>query len=872
MHARAGRWASSGAWLRRRWPEPGTAAAPMAMLATLAALLALTPVGARGQIDSVAVRPGPQYVAGSLHERLLGSGYRHLWVAAVRVQVLDLGRFAGGLTPIEPGGGRQTRTLHLRGDDGRRYIFRSVDKFVEQVLPDDLIGTFAHDLIQDQTATFHPTGALVVSRLLDATGLLHVDPRLVVMPDDPRLGEHRAQFAGMLGQIEERPNEGPDGTPGFAGSSRVVGMDRLRERLEEDPSQRPDAREYLAARLMDFVVGDTDRGSDQWRWAAEERPDGGLLFRPIPRDRDFAFVRSDGLLAPAVRMLFPKAVAYGPSYPSMKALTFSSIHLDRLLLTQLPREAWDSVARGLQARLTDEAIAMALLAMPQEHVAKEAERLGAALWARRDGLPAIAARFYDRLAGEVDVRATDMADEVVVDHLPDGSLDVRLSAGSVGEYFQRRFRPAETNEVRIYLLDGADRAVVRGAGDSSIRVRVIGGPGDDMLMDSTGDAVRGISFYDAEGDNAVVAGPGTGVDRRAFDLPADPDDWFARRVRRARFRDWGSASSLGPVLEYGEGAGVVVGAGLQRTRYGFRRVPYAHRLWADASWATSSGGFGFELGARRAWENSPWAASLVLDGEQYHAMRFYGFGNDAPEPSDHAVALVMQDRVRLTPGLTFDPSHGTRLTVGLRARYIDPRPVAGSPLDRAEVFGGDGFSTLGGLARVDVDRTTSGNGFTRDGYALTADLGLHPGIWDARDPFGTAGLEARGYVDMGATIALRAGGRKSWGAFPVQDAALIGGKSTLRGFRHQRFAGDGALYGSTELRVPLVRLRLLVRGRLGALGFADAGRVYLDGASQGGWHTGLGGGLSFTTLGTTITATWARGEEHRLYLDLGTSF
>jgi hypothetical protein len=29
----------------------------------------------------------------------------------------------------------------------------------------------------------------------------------------------------------------------------------------------------------------------------------------------------------------------------------------------------------------------------------------------------------------------------------------------------------------------------------------------------------------------------------------------------------------------------------------------------------------------------------------------------------------------------------------------------------------------------------------------------------------------------------------------------------------------------------------------GVLGFADAGRVYVDGQSPGGWHTAAGGGI-----------------------------
>jgi hypothetical protein len=59
----------------------------------------------------------------------------------------------------------------------------------------------------------------------------------------------------------------------------------------------------------------------------------------------------------------------------------------------------------------------------------------------------------------------------------------------------------------------------------------------------------------------------------------------------------------------------------------------------------------------------------------------------------------------------------------------------------------------------------------------------------------------------------------------------------------QRFAGDVAVSGGAELRLRLGRPRIVVPVSLGVFGFGDAGRVYLDGASPGGWHTSTGGGI-----------------------------
>ncbi|HSL70915.1 MAG TPA: hypothetical protein VK864_11780, partial [Longimicrobiales bacterium] len=269
--------------------------------------------------EFVEVTPGEQYRAGPLRSFLIGQGYRSFWTSPIRVPVLNLAAYAGGLTPVEQGG-RQTRTLHLRGADGKAYVFRSVDKFMEPVLPPEFADTPLEALFQDATAFFLPSGALAVPPLLAAIGLLHVKPELYVMPDDARLGEFRQTFAGILGQLEERPEAGAAETPGFAGSRKVAGTDKVIEELRASGRSRIVEDEWLAARLTDFIIGDTDRGTDQWRWARFEDASRGYVWRPIARDRDWAFLHADGLLAGIAHRIFPKAVTFNRQLPSVNAL------------------------------------------------------------------------------------------------------------------------------------------------------------------------------------------------------------------------------------------------------------------------------------------------------------------------------------------------------------------------------------------------------------------------------------------------------------------------------------------------------------------------------------------------------------------------
>src|SRR5688500_11082933 len=252
---------------------------------------------------------------GALRNILLGRHYRALWNARIKAEVLDLGRVAGGLTPYREGGGAQTLSLRFRGADGFTYVFRGLDKDPTRRWPEELRGTVAASLAEDQMSALHPGAALVVAELREAAGVLHITPRLVWMPDDPRLGEYRARYGRMLGLFEERPAKGDTRIPGLEGAREIADTKELFEELEKGPRNQVDARAFLAARLMDLYVGDWDRHPEQWSWV---RFDQGATRRwaPLPQDRDWALTRLDGIAVAIGRGIEPKHVSFGPSYGS----------------------------------------------------------------------------------------------------------------------------------------------------------------------------------------------------------------------------------------------------------------------------------------------------------------------------------------------------------------------------------------------------------------------------------------------------------------------------------------------------------------------------------------------------------------------------
>lgn len=336
-----------------------------------------------------------RYQAGPVRRWLMGDGYREAWAAPVAVPVLALDTFAGGLTPLRRGGGNQTRGLHLRGGDGRMYVFRSTDK--DQGGRGTLLGRATWGRVrQDQVSALHPAAVLVADGVMDAAGIPHAEPRLVRMPDDPRLGHFQRDFAGLLGIIEENPADGFDGAP------RVEETDALETQREV----AVDGRAYLNARLVDIYLGDWDRHEGQWRWALRTRP-AGQSWEPIPRDRDYALADYGGVLPSLARAGDRKIVRFDGEYRDLAGLLVDARPLDERFLCPVPPATWDSVALALQRSLTDAAITRAVRQMPAEYVRLDGAELTATLRARRDNLPAAARRFREHLHADGCGRSTD---------------------------------------------------------------------------------------------------------------------------------------------------------------------------------------------------------------------------------------------------------------------------------------------------------------------------------------------------------------------------------------------------------------------------------------------------------------------------------
>jgi hypothetical protein len=837
-------------------------------LAMLSCLMAAGLAGAEPAKKTVVL--GPQYEAGGFHRFFFGDDYRTLWTTPVELELLDLQGVAGGLTPVRRVGGAQTLGLAMRSADGRNWTFRGSDKDPSSILPPDLQGTIAQDIVRDQIAAGLPAAPVVADALMDAAGVLHPAVRMVVMPDDPALGEFREVFAGVPGTFEEYPSVPGDGRPGFAGALEIVGYEKFHERLRQGPAVRADARALLNARLLDVFMGDWDRHRKQWRWARmPDRP----RWQPLPEDRDQAFSRFEGLLLDIGRNSQPRFTKFEAEYPGIKGLTYNGWEHDRQLLAELDAATWDAAAKDLQGKLTDAVIDAAVARMPPEYQKAEGARLARDLKARRDHLPQQARRFYRHLAHRPDVHGTDADEQVQVEHAADGSVEVRVAAG--GEpYFARRFVPGETEEVRIYLQGGDDRVVTRGP-RGPITVRVVGGDGNDVLDDT---ASGGTRFSDVDGQ--FEKGPGTHVDSRPYvPPPANPKaPWIPPR-------DWGRDVLATPWLGYGPDLGFFAGASVVFQSYGFRKDPYARRQVVRAGYSFGATTGKFDYNGDFRVENSGRRYGLRAYASGVETLHFYGLGNETPERGDDEFHRVRQAQFLLGPSISWPLGPRVRFEVGPFVKYSHTDMPADRFIGALEPapYGTEDFGQVGANAAFRLDTRDRPN-FARRGAVVEVAGNAYPGWWGVDEGFGEIHASAATFLGAGGylepTLALRVSGKHVFGTYPFHEAAYVGGSlssggTTIRGFRSGRYAGDSSLYANAELRVFLARFKLVLPADFGIFGLVDTGRVYLDGESSDQWHTGYGGGiwLAFLSRSYTFSASVASSEQlTSFYLRAGFGF
>jgi hypothetical protein len=852
------------------------------------------------------VIPGKRYEAGWFHELFFGAHWRDLWTTPVKVGVIDMNKYGGGLTPTEKGGGLQTKALKFKGGDGKEYKFRSLDKDPKKTLPLELQESIARSIVQDQISSSNPYAGFVVNPILDAVGVYHSDYTLVLIPDDPKLGAYQKEFAGLLGLMEIVPDEEQ-----FEGSDKVTGTIKLLDRFNKEFDESVDGREFLRARLMDIFFGDWDRHKDQWKWIRFEEGNK-KIYKPFPMDRDQAFAKFDGLLPWIAEQNLPQLNNFGENYPDMKYMTWSGRYIDQRFLTFLSKDSWDEITNEVHSKLTNEVIENAVKKLPAEVYNKAKNELIEKLKSRRSQLKEASNEYYELVNSVIDIYTTDKDDYVRIGINPVTGIDygkgkdftmitIFENDENAGEskadvLRQKMFDNNITEEIRIYTQDGDDKVIIGGKSDNAPTIRIIGGDGKDEIVNKSDEKIL---FYD-DGKKSKIEGdiswdndkyklkyerPLKEYKKKKDNLTKEEKDKYEDLIGNLRYDpvlppDKFGMTTFFPVFNYSPDIGPFFGGTYTYFKYGFRMNPYLYKLGFMAGYAPKKKdltGLVVDLNFDFLGLIKRSAVNFHLRKSGIEVNNYFGQGNSTvyhKSADDSDYYKVTHEEYVVNPSVTFP--RDKRLKCNIGALYKNFNPEQNDKIEiTSHLYPLATVSLLGITGGVEYDRRDHPTApFT--GYYFSLNGGYFPSFLDKLYDFARLTADLRGYIGhkQNVSLALRLRGEKVFGDYPFFESAFLGGSKYLRGFSSERFAGDGSLLGTAEVRLKLFNMNFLVPETVGIFGFTESGRVFLKGEKSDAWHTGYGGGLFMFILNRDITLkfTYARSVEKDFALYFTTGF
>ncbi|WP_299125777.1 metallophosphoesterase [uncultured Winogradskyella sp.] len=795
------------------------------------------------------------------YEVLLGDRYRDLYSTKVKVPVATLDTLYGGLEIVRPGGGHQTRSLRLKMKDGRELNMRALRKsatqylqtvlFKETYVADDFEKTQIEDLILDFYTAAHPYAFSVVPDLSDAAEVYHTNPKLFYIPKHKYLGDYNTDYGDELYMIEERPEENYSDEKNFGYADDLESTHDIIEKIREDEKYKIDENAYIRARLFDMLLGDWDRHQDQWRWAQFNQENGDKLFRPIPRDRDQVFSNFDGALLDIMKTLSgstKQLQVYDSELKDIEWMNSAGIKLDKVLIQQSGKDVWLAQAEFLQNNITDDVIIKAFSKIPEEVRDESLIEIQKHLKGRRANLKDIAERYYSYLNELVILTGTDKDDLFEITRSGDNETHVKISRikdGEKGEVMlDRTFNKKITKNLWIYGLDDDDVFEVSGKANNPIYIRIIGGQNNDIYRIKNGRRVR---IYDHKSKkNTIEENNGAKLDladtynNNLFD--------FNKNIVYT--------GSITPSLGFNPDDGFLIGISKISTKKGFHRNPFTRQHKFKAGYFFATKGFSFDYNGEFANLFGDW--NLHISGKitsENFTNNFFGYGNETVNNDDdldldfnRVKTSIYAASFGLIKKGNFGSDYGFKILA--EAIEIDNTPnrfiEVFAPTTNEDFYKRRVFAGAEGIFRYESfdDRITPTKAMTF--YATT---GIKTEPSETKNTFGYLDTHLGFYnaLSRNRKLVLKTDVRSQiriGDDLVFYQAANIGGRNGLRGYRTERFTGQNALVGSADIRYAFKSFKTSTLPlQIGIFGGGDVGRVWIDNEDSDKWHNDYGGGF-----------------------------
>ncbi len=797
----------------------------------------------------------------AFYKFLWGKRYREYYGKDVTATIANLDTLYGGLTVLQKGGGHQSFSLRLEDKQGKEYAMRSLRKNALKFLKFKVKGisftrneyknTFTEELVTDFFTTVHPYIQLVIPPLARAAEINHADTRLFYVPEQKALGEFNGEFGNELYYIEERPSAEFASFEGFNRSNPNERGDiedfestsDVLEKMKSDESYTVDEESFIRARLFDLLIGDWDRHQDQWRWAEYESSEDEKFFLPIPRDRDGAFAKFDGIAIPLIRLFVPNArfwQSYNAKVQDVKWAQAQGNSLDRMLVTKFGTQIWEKEALRLQQLITPETINKAFLRLPAEVRDSATAGIKRALIGRLSRLPEYAKEYSQYLNKIVILHGTEKDDIFEISRLEDGKTKIvirrAISDDPDKKIYERTLDGLETKEIWIYALGDDDVFKLTGNDDGHSFIRMIGGYGKDeyALEDDSG-----LKVYDWKHEKTEF---------KEAEPPKQLTNIYETNTYHHRYFNENN-NVLKPNLGYSRDDRFYFGLTDIYTYNGLNGNPFRQRHTLSANFFPRFKAFELAYGGIFGNIIPGWNFELnsYFTTKRFR-YNFFGFGNETINPEEELGLSFNRaglQEFKLDAGLAFHMLRFKALYESYKLLQSEDRFFT------TNAFGPEIFELqqyVGAETSAEYSHDDAEDFPTKAIYfGLTAGYKLNPQLSDNR--FGYFSFKAgfshkvipSGDLVFGSVAEVKTNFGNNYFFY---HSPSIGSQNGLRGYRDQRFAGKTYFYQSSDLRLRVKKFITAVAPvTFGIYGGFDYGRVWEPEEVSSVWHTSQGGGI-----------------------------
>ncbi|WP_418263454.1 metallophosphoesterase [Flavobacterium faecale] len=824
-----------------------------------------------------------------IYNFIFGKHYRSYYSMPIQTKTVIIDSLYGGLSPKRAGGGHQSKSLRLVNKNGKEYAMRALKKsasrflqsvaFKDQFVETAFEKTYAEDFLLDFYTSAHPYTPLAIGHLAKQIGVSYANPKLFYVPKQNGLMEFNANFGDELYFIEEHVSEGQKDLVSFDKPQDIISTEEVLEKIHKDEKYSIDENSYIKARLFDMLLGDWDRHHDQWRWG-EHHQGGKIIYKPIPRDRDQAFSKYDGALL-SLLMNIPDLrhmQSFKNDIKNVKWFNREPYPLDLAVLKTATEANWVAQAQFIQEHLSDRAIQEAFLSLPKEVQDETIISIQHKLIARKKKLVQYAKEYSKTLEKRVLIVGTHKKDQFLIEKKSGNQIQVtvnRIKKEGVEWTYSKLISGKKTNHLWIYGLDDDDVFEVKGNAKTSIKIILLGGQNHDSYRVEKGKNIRIIDFESK---------------KNTFSLDSKTkkqltDDYTANSYNYT-LPKYNAFSGL-PTLGFNPDDGVKLGIIANYTVNNFKQNPFSSKHILKANYYFATTGFEFSYHFKAPKINDKWDFNLETRFTSPNfAINFFGYGNqtvNTDEQKGMNFNRVKISIVKIVPQFEKAGINGSRLIFQPTFENIEVEETTGRYINtpaivNQKVFENQQFAGLTiGYHFENYDNPslpTIGMGFSLIG-SWTTNLNESrknfPSI-ESKLNFNHK-IDAQGKWVLASLLKAKAILNNN---YEFYQAAVLGGDTSLRGFRNERFLGKSSFFQSSDLRFNIGQIKeSIVPMTYGILGGFDYGRVWLDGENSSKWHQAVGGGLwlnEINTLTARLTYFKSKEEEGRISFGLGFGF